>query len=84
MLVVNMHMPVCDVALGYRMHETSQLTMRTMHTALESIPSTLNYQVLQVIVSTRAMQQYRHWYEYWLLIVGVRRTRETILRNLLL
>ena len=39
-----MHMPVGDVALGYRMHETLQPTVRIMHTAFENIPSTLYYQ----------------------------------------
>ena len=83
MLVVRIHMPVCDVELECRMHETLQPATRTMHSALRGIPSTFNCQVLRAIVSTRAMQQYRHRYEYWLLTIGVRRTRETIPCNLL-
>ena len=77
-------MPVCDVALGYCVHEGLQPTVRITHTAFESIPSHLYYQVLRVTVSTSAMQQYRHWHEYWLLRIGARHTRETILRNLVL
>ena len=77
-------MPVCDVALGYRMHEGFQPTERITRTAFESITSTFYYQVLRVTVNTSAMQQYRHWHEYWLLRIGARHTRETILRNLVL